>query len=281
MNVIKGEGFWGRLALAIAVFCIAVGGAVLLVRYELHRVVRREVQAPLETTRHYIDALGFNVFQATLAQGNNPHSVVRLFAIRSQAQLIDRGSVVLLGDSRIEATYIPTLCGAPVLNAGVGGVGVAYFSAHAPEILDAAHSKLAVLAVGINDAMTSMSSTAPDYLNRWVEQYTSVMESARARNIPVVIVPILPFEKGKPPLGAGLFDQDVIDALNAALLQISRKFNAPVVDPLVFKKLYAEGGKDALTFDGVHFTAQGNRALRASIEQTLRRHSAALGIGCG
>jgi hypothetical protein len=76
----------------------------------------------------------------------------RYFAIREVIRTTP-SAVIVFGDSIVEAALLPSsICGTPIVNAGVGGAGIGYFLRYSKELLGASAPKLIVLAVGINDA---------------------------------------------------------------------------------------------------------------------------------
>jgi len=69
-------------------------------------------------------------------------------------------AVVVLGDGIVLGAPLPnTVCGNPVVNAGVGDAGIQYFERYAMELLGSSAPKLIVLAVGLNDARAGSSQT--------------------------------------------------------------------------------------------------------------------------
>lgn len=99
---------------------------------------------------------------ASRAHWHDPHMVrdQRLLVIEEHAAQMPRGAVLLVGDSTAERFHLPTLCGLPVLNAGVG-------RASAEEVLPLAQTlkarlapRLVIVSVGLNDADPASASAA-------------------------------------------------------------------------------------------------------------------------
>jgi lysophospholipase L1-like esterase len=89
------------------------------------------------------------------------HMEVRQFIIRF-ALANTTHPIVVVGDSITEIAHLPeSLCGYPVVNAGVGGATAADFSYVAPVLLEAKRPVLLVVALGANDA--SNAQFASDY----------------------------------------------------------------------------------------------------------------------
>ncbi len=85
------------------------------------------------------------------------HSDIRLAIIRSQIQRMDR-PIVVLGDSIVEMAILPaTLCGRPVLNAGIGGAGIRFLTDHIDRILAGTKPSLIVVSIGVNEIIPRTS----------------------------------------------------------------------------------------------------------------------------
>jgi GDSL-like Lipase/Acylhydrolase family len=79
------------------------------------------------------------------------HQDVRQFIIRAAVDGLD-SPIVVLGDSIVEMARLPeTLCGKPVLNAGIGGSTSADFLYLTPKLLKGVKPALVVVALGAND----------------------------------------------------------------------------------------------------------------------------------
>lgn len=75
----------------------------------------------------------------------------RLPGILHQAELIPPGGVVVVGDSIAATNYIPTLCGRPALNAGIGGASSKLWAPHLQDLLKRARPSIVIIALGEND----------------------------------------------------------------------------------------------------------------------------------
>src|SRR5215468_9399422 len=85
------------------------------------------------------------------------HRRERFSAVQAAIQNIP-DPVIIFGDSIVEeATLPPRVCGFVLVNAGIGGAGIAYFQRYSAQLLGSSRLKLIVLAVGINDAGSKKS----------------------------------------------------------------------------------------------------------------------------
>jgi len=79
------------------------------------------------------------------------HQDIRKFEIRAAVDGLD-SPIVVLGDSIVEMARLPeTLCGKPVLNAGIGGSTSADFLYLTPKLLKGVKPAFVVVALGAND----------------------------------------------------------------------------------------------------------------------------------
>ena len=146
------------------------------------------------------------------------------------------------------ATLPAALCGHPIINAGIGGATIGFFTRHAEIILRDTKPKLVVLSVGVNDAPA-------DNPGLFRAAYLSTMETIKA---PVAVVTITPTNNA-----AG--KRDAVGRLNGVIESIG---GASLID-------VREGLDASMTVDGIHLNGAGyriwGRALVRGIEARLCR----------
>ncbi|MCU4179603.1 SGNH/GDSL hydrolase family protein [Bosea sp. BH3] len=76
---------------------------------------------------------------------------VRLKTIQSQLDQVQGSYLVILGDSHAERLFMPTLCGLPLVNAGISGATVADVLDLARKIRPPREPEAVLLVVGTND----------------------------------------------------------------------------------------------------------------------------------
>ena len=167
-----------------------------------------------------------------------------------QAANLPPGGAVVLGDSIVELQIFSTLCGRPVLNAGMSGIKTGELADQAPGILAQAHPSLVILAVGAND-LTRSTQTPTD---QWRRDYARLLRAVG--KTPLMIMGIQPFEQGK--IYSGKIDPAGRRIENVLLPQIASAAGAIYVPPL--------SSADGLTSDGVHPNREGARHWQASVE---------------
>lgn len=170
--------------------------------------------------------------------------------IFQQAAKQPRDGVVVLGDSNVELQRFTTLCGRPVLNAGISGVTTGPLARPVEGILRHARPAIVVVAVGVNDA--AAARTTP--FDTWQADYRALLRSVRAKHVIVMGIP--PIEPGQR--WSRNFDQAMIDRQNAALPALAAAAGAHFVRPLASTR--------GLTFDGVHLTVRGDALWQAAVE---------------
>lgn len=79
------------------------------------------------------------------------HQEVREFIIRSALDGLE-SPIVILGDSLVEMAQLPvSLCGKPVVNAGIGGAQTSDFMRLGPKLLERTKPTAIVVGLGAND----------------------------------------------------------------------------------------------------------------------------------
>ncbi|MET4307898.1 hypothetical protein [Bradyrhizobium sp. RT4b] len=110
-----------------ALFFVALVASI----FELQRVRARFG----EVTRHHF----------------HDHQDVREFIIRARLDGLD-SPIIVFGDSLVEMAELPkSLCGKPVVNAGIGGSQTSDFMRLVPKLLEHSKPSAVVIALGAND----------------------------------------------------------------------------------------------------------------------------------
>lgn len=187
----------------------------------------------------------------TLPPMNHEHFEARLSIIRSQLSRA-KSPVIILGDSIVESATFPNdVCGHDIINAGVGGVGIGFFTRYAEIIAREKEASLIVLAVGINDATVF---ARPGHVDTFRQAYQATLQSIPG---PFAVVTITP--STSPSI-----DPELVEQFNAVI----RDTGQPLID--VNKRIEA-----GMTVDGIHLNAAGYAIwTRAFIE------GIGLAVGC-
>jgi lysophospholipase L1-like esterase len=180
----------------------------------------------------------------------NTHAV-RDRAIASQAAQLGHVDTLLVGDSIVELSYIPELCGT-VLNAGVGGSGIAELEAELPVLQRELKPKLIVIATGVNEGARAKKVDVADFRGR----YVGLIRLAKASGARVAVANVPPVSD-VGPLGVKNFDPAVLRALSSAVDSSAAQENVKLLDV----RAALEGPDGALrpddTEDGVHLRPSG------------------------
>ena len=178
----------------------------------------------------------------------------RYFAIREVIRTTP-SAVIVFGDSIVEAAPLPSsICGTPIVNAGVGGAGIDYFVRYSKELLGASAPKLIVLAVGINDAHE-------ETLLSFRSRYHSAV-AALSQRAPLVLATIAPIEPGT-------FTQMIVPEALPRLNETIKDTGETIID--LNKQMIGSH----LTTDGVHLNDQGYALWTRAIIEGIRK-----GLGC-
>ena len=99
--------------LSLAVAVIALAGVVALA-------------FAYENLRRQMAGISSDMARLPSISASQVHSEARLAVIKSQLSRVDGDPIVVMGDSIVESAMLPaTLCGHPVINAGIGGATIA------------------------------------------------------------------------------------------------------------------------------------------------------------
>ena len=171
--------------------------------------------------------------------------------------------IVILGDSITEASTLPrSLCGHPVVNAGIGGVSTeSGMDSLLTQSLDGKRAVLVVVALGANDA------AIPNSVERYRSNYRALLETLSTVTPRLAILAI-------PPPEAGLEEVKktrlaVIDSYNAVLPELAKEARATFIALPAMPERH--------TLDGLHLNAAGyavwDRAILQGIEAVLCKSS--------
>jgi hypothetical protein len=216
-----------------------------------------------------IKAIAFAVVVAVIAAGCYTYTVElgpfapslelspeRFYAIKAEIERTP-DPIIVFGDSIVQGAPLPnTICGKPVVNAGVVGAAIGYVDRYANKLMGSSHPKLIVLAIGINDA------TAADREANFRSHYykTVAWLSQRA---PVEVATITPVRSG---VLSTFYDAAFVPIFNVVIKETPNV--TAVID--LNQPLSAANW----TTDGIHFGPEGySRWTKAMIEGI----SAALG----
>jgi lysophospholipase L1-like esterase len=190
------------------------------------------------------------------------HSTARQLVVwRTLARLDD--PIVILGDSIVEASTLPrSLCGHPIVNAGIGGASTtSNLGSFLADALGNKRAALVVVSLGANDAVIS------DSLERYRASYRALLTELAALTPRRAVVAISPLEAelgdGKKISGA------VIDNFNAILPELAKEAGAAFIPVPAMPERH--------TFDGIHLNAAGyevwDKAILGGIESALCKSS--------
>jgi len=171
--------------------------------------------------------------------------------------------IVILGDSITEASTLPrSLCGHPIVNAGIGGVSTASgMGSLLTQSLGGKRAVLVVVALGTNDAVI------PNSVERYRSNYRALLDILSTVTPRTAILAIPPPEAGLEE--AKKVSLAVIESYNAVLPELAKETRAAFIALPAMPERH--------TLDGVHLNAAGyavwDRALLQGIEALLCKSS--------
>jgi hypothetical protein len=144
-------------------------------------------------------ALAPRVKPATSAFARNAR--IRAAALNAQIEQTRGDYILMVGDSHIERTFLPRLCGVPVLGFGFGGANAADLLQAVAALSPTAKARAILLTVGTNDMLDAPppGDTGPITFER---NATSLVERLRSISPRVVVTDVPPIQSTKPALPA-------------------------------------------------------------------------------
>ena len=262
-----------RLAAVVSLStCIIAVGAVYALANRFHiladrmDIARVGAAADFDVLRTSIDHLADEIRFSAPADLGHKHTAVRDFIIQSQlAQVKD--PIVFIGDSITESAFLPaTICGHPVVNAGLGGATARTYLQIANGTLSTLKAPLIIVAIGANDAQIAARKAPP-----FPQSYNALVKFLKPHAEALVLVGIPPLEMTEP-LASEYFDKAASEENDRAIMAVAARNSIPFAD--VRSTMTGE----KLTVDGVHLNPDGYRgwmtAVSAAASQTLNCRAA-------
>jgi len=167
--------------------------------------------------------------------------------------------VIILGDSIVERATLPrSICGRPVINAGIAGSTTASgLDAMLIKALGSKQAAMIVTSIGVNDAAIPLSAES------YKTNYLTLLSALKTATSRLAVVSVTPIEVG--PTQPDQAKSVAIDSYNSVLPAIAQDAKATL---LTVPHMPAKH-----TVDGLHLNADSyviwNKALLGSIEAVL------------
>lgn len=167
--------------------------------------------------------------------------------------------VVILGDSIVGLATLPrSICGRPVINAGISGSTTASgLDAMLIKALGSKQAAMIVVSIGVNDAAIPLSAES------YKTNYSALLNTLRTATSRLAVLSVTPIEAG--PSQSDQAKSVAIDGYNAVLPAIAEDANATLITLPPMPAVH--------TVDGLHLNADGyaiwDKALRGGIETVL------------
>jgi lysophospholipase L1-like esterase len=178
------------------------------------------------------------------------HFETREQAILAHARQNPTFDFAIIGDSITEFAYLPSLCGTPVLNAGIAGANVSDAKELMTMLSPVLQARTIVLAVGVNDAGTWASQRGAIE-----EEYEQLVRLAQSSGAEVFVATV-------GPVASAAYDLSLIARINAQIKSVAARTGVMLID--LNAQLHADE-----TTDGVHLNEVGNRRWRDLIEAAV------------
>lgn len=177
---------------------------------------------------------------------------LRLDAVGAQLLQARAPYRLLVGDSHAERLYLPTLCGAPVVNAGIGGARAAAVRRVVETLSPLVPPEAIVVIVGTNDVQRRRGPADPARRGAFREDLRAILTTAADRAAAVYATPLPPLD----PARATTFDVGERSAYSAIVAEECARAGCRLAD--IFPSSAARspdglhlGAEDATGPDGV------------------------------
>jgi hypothetical protein len=181
------------------------------------------------------------------------HYVERKEAILQKVRQNRFYDYVVIGDSITEFTYLPSLCGKPALNAGIGGAVIGDATRLMADLSSILRAHTIVLAIGINDADTRRRRS-----DNVAADFERLVRLAKETGAEVFAATLAPVDLSKPDGAA--HDPELITTINVQIRASIEQNHLINLDTAL---------KPGDTSDGVHLTVAGTQHWRSAIEAAV------------
>jgi lysophospholipase L1-like esterase len=178
-------------------------------------------------------------------------------------------SILVCGDSRVEAAFLPSsIAGLPVVNAGIGGATISLIGDELARMIGAHKVRLLVLSAGVNDAKTENRTikSVSDFRSNLEATVKKLAQNAER----ILLTSIPPVENGKP-LGPQFYDGDLICRFNDEIASCAERNSMDFFDlagPMTNENLELTAG---MSIDGVHLNRVGYEIWRPVLISAIER----------
>jgi lysophospholipase L1-like esterase len=248
--------------IVLTVLLTAVGAGILAYRTAEALQQQAATMAGLVT---HIDRLSDEIRFSVPIDLGHKHDDIRQFVVRSTiAQTPD--AILFVGDSITEAAFLPaSICGHPVINAGLGGADAGSYLSFAKLTFPAdLKSPLIIVALGTNDS----TSTGAKWGGSLGGSYNTLADFLQTHAEKLLLVGIPPLEMSGA-LAKAYFDSDFSKKNDAVIRSIAWRRSVGFVD------LQTAMAGENLTMDGVHPNPAGYRQWVSAIVNAAEK-----ALGC-
>lgn len=165
----------------------------------------------------------------------------RVQTIGAHLRQFDGDYLLVAGDSHIEHWFVRSLCGLPVVNAGLSGATAQSYARFFAELPLSRPPRAILLTIGTNDAQKRRIGDPDEALTRYRASVGSLLELLRSRSPQIIATAVPPLD----PARAKSFSPRLAARFSTVLETVCREQGCSFVDP------FAVG---VPLFDGVHLT---------------------------
>jgi lysophospholipase L1-like esterase len=242
----------GGLALCVAIVVIL----------DAHKTSRTQARALIEL-RTDLAKITENLRLSSPANLGSDRIDARVFMIRSQLAQAE-APIVIAGDSLTEAALLPSsICGHPVVNAGVAGISISAYLPLATDLFSNRQVPLVLVELGTNDS-TKASSRGDAFVNT----YRALADFLAKHSAQQILVGLPPADM-TGALANQYFDSALMEEHDVAIRALAKERGVDFID--VRSGMAATG----MTIDGIHLNKDGYKIWTNAVVRGIESR-----IGC-
>ncbi|MGC5780665.1 SGNH/GDSL hydrolase family protein [Methylobacterium sp. NFXW15] len=182
---------------------------------------------------------------------------MRFPLIQQDLDAAEPGFVLVLGDSHAEFLCGHPLGPWPVVNGGVGGIGIGGYAARLPELRVPCRAGVAVMILGSNDLSVRVRPLSPEGIGRFEAAALSLMRWLRTQADRVVVLALPPMD----PIPGQEREAAAVEDYSARLERLASENGCGFADPFSDLREGRSGlARPGALGDGVHLADYGAAA---------------------
>ena len=186
---------------------------------------------------------------------------MRFPLIQRELDAAEPGFALILGDSHAEFLCGHPLGPRPVVNGGVGGIGIGGYAARLAELRAPSQAGVAVMILGSNDLSVRVRPLSPEGISRFEAAALSLMRWLRTHADRVVVLALPPMD----PMPGQEREAGAVAEYSARLERLASETGCGFADPFSDLREGRSGfARPGALSDGVHLADYGAAARKVA-----------------